>query len=120
MSNTPGQEKTWPEARPEAPANSFKKRFKIQNNNTKNGASAACGASVVVLNFVSVFCKHLLDLLAELLAEFLAKLFLGLDFLTFSFDIFPTFSLVKKLSKLTKRFLAKSIFGYEKHMGQKT
>ena len=53
-----------------------KNRFKIQNNNPKNGASAACGASVVVLNFVSVFCRNLLELLAELLAKF----FLGLDF----------------------------------------
>ena len=48
-----------------------KNRFKIQNNNPKNGASAG-GASVVVLNFVSVFCKGLQELLAQL--------FLGLDF----------------------------------------
>ena len=97
MSNTPGQEKTWPEAQPEAPANSYKKP--IQNSKQQPqkwggrfsarpifGASAACGASVVVLNFVSVFCKGLQELLAQL--------FFGLDFFglfpsTFFFDFFP-------------------------------
>ena len=74
------------------------------------GAGAE-GARVVVLNFVLVFCRNLLEFLAELLAELLAKFFLGLDFSTFSFDIFSTFSLVKKLSKQTKIFLAKSVFG---------
>ena len=98
-----------------------KNRFKIQNNNPKNGAARgarrpifgrrALARRVVVLNFVSVFCRNLLEFLAELLAELLAKFFLGLDFLTFSFDIFSTFSSVKKLSKLTKIFLTKSIFG---------
>ena len=59
-----------------------KNRFKFQNNNPKNGAArgarrpifgaSARGASVVVLNFVSVFCKGLQELLAQL--------FFGLDF----------------------------------------
>ena len=97
MSKNPGQEKTWPdaqpEAQPEAPANSFKKP--IQNSKQQPhkwggrfsarpifGASAACGASVVVLNFVSIFCRNLLELLAELLAKFS----LGLEYLTFLFD----------------------------------
>ena len=76
-----------------------KNRFKIQNNNPKNGAArgarrpifgaSARGASVVVLNFVSVFCKGLQELLAQL--------FFGLDvFLTFSFDFFSTFFPSKK------------------------
>ena len=106
MSNRPGQQKTWPEAQPEAPANSFKKPIQNSTQQPKNGASAACGASVVVLNFVSVFCRNLLELLAELLAKFFA----GLDYLTFLFDFFSTFSSMKKLSKPTKIFLAKSIF----------
>ena len=42
-----------------------KNRFKFQNNNPKNGASAR-GASVVVLKFVSIFCWTWLGFLAEL------------------------------------------------------
>ena len=41
-----------------------KNRYKFQNNNPKNGASAACGASVVVLKFVSIFCRTWLGFLA--------------------------------------------------------
>ena len=41
-----------------------KNRFIFQNNNPKNGASAACGASVVVLKFISIFCWTLLGFLA--------------------------------------------------------
>ena len=52
-----------------------KNRFKIQNNNPKNGASAR-GASVVVLKFVSIFCRTWLGFLAELfLAGFLPLIF---------------------------------------------
>ena len=52
-----------------------KNRFKFQNNNPKNGASAR-GASVVVLKFVSIFCWTWLGLLAELfLAGFLPLFF---------------------------------------------
>ena len=36
MSNNPGQQKTWPEAQPEAPANSYKKP--IQNSKQQRGA----------------------------------------------------------------------------------
>ena len=72
-----------------------KNRFKIQNNNPKNGASAG-GASVVVLNFVSVFCKGLQELLAQL--------FFGLDFLlTFSFDFFSTFFSIEKVVKTVQK-----------------
>ena len=68
-------------AGPEAPANPFKKP--IQNSKQQPqkwggrfsarpifGASAACGACVVVLNFVSFFCMNSLEILAELLAKF--------------------------------------------------
>ena len=70
---------------------------------------------VVVLNFESVFWRNLLEFLAELLAELLAKFFLGLDFLTVSFDIFSTFSSVKKLSKPTKIFLGQIDFLIKTH-----
>ena len=43
-----------------------KNRFEFQNNKPKNGASAACGASVVGLKFVSICCWTLLGFLAEL------------------------------------------------------
>ena len=51
----PGQEKTWPEAQPEAPANSRKNRYKIQNNNARAASGARPIFGVVVLNFESVF-----------------------------------------------------------------
>ena len=84
-----------------------KNRFKIQNNNPKNGAargarrpifgaSAACGASVVVLNFVSVFCRNLLELLAELLAKFSVGL-ADLTCLFYFFDFFFNEKIVKKV-----------------------
>ena len=75
-------EKVIPEHRPATnPASQKTKqsptenRFKFQNNNPKNGvarrthrpifgASAACGASVVVLKFVSIFCWTLHGFLA--------------------------------------------------------
>ena len=87
-----------------------KNRFKIQNNNPKNGASAR-GASVVVLNFVSVFCRNLLELLAELLAKF----FLGLDFWTFSFDIFFDIFFCQKVVKTDKNLFGQIDFWIKKH-----
>ena len=55
-----------------------------------------------------------MEFLAELLAELLAKFFLGLDFLTFSFDIFFDIFFGQKIVKIGKiifwpnRFLDKN------------
>ena len=78
-----------------------KNRFKIQNNNPKNGASAR-GASVVVLNFVSVFCKGLQELLAQL---FLACFFFRL----FPSTFFSTFFSIEKVVKTVQKSYQKTI-----------
>ena len=97
-------------ARPKSQAKSYKKSIQISRQQPKNGAAReartvfgrrALARRVVVLNFVSVFCRNLL----EFLAEFLTKFFLGLDLLTFSFDIYSTFSSVKKKNKSDKKSL---------------
>ena len=102
-----------------------KNRFKIQNNNPKNGAGAlapapfvgrrALARRVVVLNFVSVVCRNLLEFLAELLAGHLAKFFLGLVFLTFSFDIFLDIFFGQKIVKTDK-----NIFGPNRFLDKNT
>ena len=122
VQKNPGQKK----AGPEAPANPFKKP--IQNSKQQPqkwggrfsarpifGASAACGASVVVLNFVSVFCKGLQELLAQL---FLAWICLDF-FLRLFFDFFfhrKSVFLVNGSSKkrfFGQRIIEKTIFCQE-------
>ena len=90
-----------------------KTQLKFQKNSLKNGASAACGASVVVLKFVSIFCWTWLGFLAELfLAGFLALIFWD-RFLDRFFEQIFVFS--KPFSKVSwqKPFLEKLIFARE-------
>ena len=82
---TPGKQKTWPEAQPEAPANSFKnpvQNSKQQRSRRKRRSPQKWGwASGQVFSWPGVF---------DISLRFLRS--------------------VKKLSKATKIFLAKSIF----------
>ena len=76
ISKNQGQKSSQKKLGQKAKPSPTKNRFKFQNNNPKNGAArgarrpifgaSARGASVVVLNFVSVFCKGLQELLAQL------------------------------------------------------
>ena len=102
-----------------------KNRYKIQNNNArasgarpKNGAARSARRpifGVVVLNFVLVFCRNLLELLAELLAKF----FLGLDFFDIFLRHFFRHVLRSKNCQNRQKYFWPNRFLDKKHMGQK-
>ena len=96
-----------------------KNRFKIQNNNPKNGAArgarrpifgaSARGASVVVLKFVSIFCWTWLGFLAGFLPLIFWDRFLDRFFEQF-FVFFQTFF----KSLLAETFFGKTDFGIDR------
>ena len=114
MSKNPGQEKTWPEAQPEAPANSFKKPIqnKKQDPRRWSGVRSApphfwgerrlrrerCCFEFCICFFIGICWSFWLS--------FWPSFFLAWIFGHFPSTFFRHFLLSKNLSKLTERFLA--------------